>query len=73
MVAGKTKNSTSVAPRLNSGAALAACVDGMTPDCSSIDSGCFPSDAAVLPDVSGDASVTDATKDTGPAVDAAVD
>ncbi len=54
--------------------ASAACVDGTTPDCSTIDSGCYPSDAAVLPDVSGDAgdaSVPDAMK--ADAADATVD
>ncbi len=55
------------------GAALTACVDGTTPDCSTIDSGCYPGDAAVLPDTSGDAPA-DVNKDADASTaDAAVD
>ncbi len=52
-----------------------ACVDGTTPDCSTIDSGCYPSDSSILPDVgdAGDASTDAQTDADASTVDAPVD
>lgn len=61
--------------------ATTGCVDGKTPDCSSVDSGCFPEDAATGATDAGDASdsnaptdaATDATDAPTTATDAAND
>jgi hypothetical protein len=60
------------------GVFVAACVDGTTPNCSTPDSGCYPTDAAAQPDSNDDAAPTtdaasDANGDAGPAVDATTD
>ena len=58
---------------------LGACVDGKTPDCTSVDSGCFPGDTGSPvvdsgSDVSSDASPSDASDaSTDVVVDAPVD
>lgn len=41
-----------------------ACVDGTTPNCTAVDSGCYPTDASSQPDVgdaSSDVSLADAS------------
>ena len=37
-----------------------ACVDGKTPDCTTVDSGCFPEDTGSPPVESGSPDATDA-------------
>jgi len=57
-------------------ATVAGCVDGKTPDCTSIDSGCFPEDASSPVTDAADANTaTDANKADGPtpATDASSD
>lgn len=55
-------------------AAIVACVDGKTPDCTSIDSGCFPEDTGTPPIDSGldasDASNPSDASDASPVLDA---
>ena len=42
--------------------ASVACVDGKTPDCTSVDSGCFPEDTGTTPTPdASDAGATDAS------------
>ena len=58
---------------------LVACVDGKTPDCSTVASGCFPEDAAsgadasdagdAAKDAGSDASTSDAASDAADAAD----
>jgi hypothetical protein len=55
---------------------FAACVDGKTPDCTSIDSGCFPEDAGSTPpqDASDASSTADVKPDApSPTPDATAD
>jgi hypothetical protein len=53
-------------------AATVACVDGATPDCSTVSSGCYPSDASGSDGASdaADASSTDASDASDAAIDA---
>ena len=55
-------------------AAMVACVDGKTPDCTSVDSGCFPEDTgAPVVDSSTDAFDASDASDASPLPDAPVD
>jgi hypothetical protein len=55
-------------------ATMMACVDGKTPDCTSVDSGCFPEDTGTPPADSGtDAASTSDATDASPVPDAPVD
>jgi hypothetical protein len=56
---------------LSCAAALAACVDGKTPDCTTIDSGCFPEDTGSPPvDSASDAPSASDASDASPPSDA---
>ena len=55
---------------------LVACVDGKTPDCSTVDSGCLPGDGSSGGgDASdaGDSATTDATATDGSLLDVSLD
>jgi hypothetical protein len=64
---------------LASALVMVGCVDGATPDCTAIDSGCYPVETDSGPSDSGQSDVTDASSDGTPdasndsAVDSAVD
>jgi len=53
--------------------ALVACVDGTTPDCSSVTSGCYPGDAGSSSDDASDAAKDAPSPSTDGAADAAAD
>ena len=54
-------------------AAIVACVDGKTPDCTSIDSGCFPEDTGTSPQPdASDASNPSDASDASPVPDAPI-
>jgi hypothetical protein len=47
---------------------IGACVDGTTPDCSYVDSGCYPTEASSPTDGSSQSDVSDASSDVSPDV-----
>ncbi len=59
-----------IASAIAATACAIGCVDGKTPDCTSQDSGCYPTDSSIQPDVGGQSDAGDASLDTGSDVSA---